>query len=87
VFQWALRCPESPPVLENFKIMARVYPSDEGFTAAVTALPEKASTLAEVRTRPCDSHQEGITLLDPMTQSLQLELTGRGDSVLGIEFQ
>jgi hypothetical protein len=72
--------------METFKILARVYPSEPGFTAVVTALPEKTSTLAQVRTRCCDSHNEAVTLLQPMTHTLRLELMDHGHSVVAIEF-
>ena len=72
--------------METFKILARVYPSAPGFTAVVTALPEKTSTLAQVRTCCCDSHTEAIKLLQPMTHTLRLELLDRGHSVAAVEF-
>ena len=72
--------------METFKILARVFPSEPGFTAVVTALPEKTSTLAQVRTCCCESHSEAVTLLHPMTHSLRQELMEHGHSVVAIEF-
>jgi len=72
--------------METFRILARVYPAQPGFTAVVTALPEKTSTLAVVRTRSCGSRNEAVSLLQPMTQTLRLELVDRGHAVVAIEF-
>lgn len=70
-----------------FTIWARVLASEGGsFTAVVSAVPAHADTLAEVRSLACDSHEDALTMLDPMASVLGTELTSRGDLVASIEF-